>query len=279
MAQNQTTPSAAAPKSKFKRYAGIYAALWRTSVVREMGFKANFLMWIVVELLWFGLQLGFIAVIYQHTDHIGDWTKWQVVALIGAAHFIQQVFQAFFLTNVTQISEFIRTGKLDFMLLLPVNTRFVVSLRQVDLGGFVNAVSSVVVMGYALHQLHYLPSGAQMIGFLLLVVAGVLVHYSLMFLLACTSFWTVRAQGIVWGYYSMFNIARMPDAAFRGFFKVLFTFAVPMLLVANVPSKLLIAKLSSPLEIIWLLMMCVACWGVSEMAWRYSLGRYTSASS
>ena len=111
-----------------QRYLTVYVALWKNSVVREMGFKANFLLWIVVELLWFALQIAFIAVIYQHTDHIGDWSKWQVVLLIGAAHFIQQIFQAFFLTNVTQISEYIRTGKLDFMLLLPINTRFIVSL-------------------------------------------------------------------------------------------------------------------------------------------------------
>jgi ABC-2 type transport system permease protein len=265
--------------AKVRRYAGIYVALWRNSVVREMGFKSNFLLWIIVELLWFALQLGFIAVIYQHTDHIGDWSKWEVVTLIGAAHFIQQIFQAFFLTNCTQISEYIRTGKLDFMLLLPINTRFVVSLRQVDLGGFVNACSAVAVMAYALRQLHYAPSLAQVLGFLFLVGAGVLVHYSLMFLLACISFWTVRAQGLVWGYYSLFNIARMPDAAFHGFFKVLFTFAVPMLLVANVPSKLLVAKLSSPLEILWLVLMCAGCWVVSELGWRYSVRHYTSASS
>ena len=56
-----------------------------------------------------------------------------------------------------------------------------------------------------------------------------------MFLLASISFWTVRAQGIVWGYYNLFNIARMPDEAFGGLFKAVFTFAMPMLLVSNVP--------------------------------------------
>jgi len=63
-------------------------------------------------------------VIYLHTDHIGDWTKMAGADAGGASHFIQQIFQAFFLTNCTQLSELIRTGKLDFMLLLPVNTRF-----------------------------------------------------------------------------------------------------------------------------------------------------------
>jgi len=263
----------------FWRYVVIYGALWKNSVVREMGFKSNFLLWIVVELLWFALQLCFIGVIYQHTDHIGDWSKWQVVLLIGASQFIQQIFQAFFLSNCTQISEYVRTGRLDFMLLLPVNTRFIISLRHVDLGGFVNGVSALAVMVYALRQLHLLPTVVQVLRFLILVAAGVLIHYSLMFLLASASFWTVRAQGIVWGYYSLFNIARLPDAAFRGFFKVFFTFAVPMLLVANVPAKLLADKLRSPLELLLLLGMSVVCLLVSEAGWRFSLRHYTSASS
>src|SRR5580700_6010378 len=137
--------------SPLRRYAGLYAALWRNSVVREMGFKSNFLLWIVVELLWFALQLCFIGVIYLHTNHIATWTKWQVVMLVGASQFVQQLFQAIFLSNCIQFSELVRTGRLDFMLLLPMNTRFLVSLRVVDLGGFVNSASAVAVIGYAAH--------------------------------------------------------------------------------------------------------------------------------
>jgi len=262
-----------------RRYLTIYAALWKNSVVREMGFKANFLLWIVVEMLWFALQLSFMFVIYSHTDRIGTWSKWQVVMLLGASHFIQQIFTAIFLTNCTQLSELIRTGKLDFMLLLPVNTRFMISFRQVDLGGFVNAASGVAVMIYAGNQLRLSPGWAQVLGFVLLAAVSILVHYSLMFLLASVSFWTVRAQGIVWGYYNLFNIARLPDEAFHGLFKAVFTFALPMLLVANVPVKLLVRKLSSPLEMLLLLGMAIVCLVVSEAIWRISVRHYTSASS
>ena len=261
------------------RYLGLYAALWKNSVTREMGFKSNFLLWIVVELLWFALQLTFMVVIYSHTERIGTWTKWEVVLLIGAAHFIQQIFTALFLVNCTQLSEHIRTGKLDFMLLLPVNTRFLVSLRQVDLGGFVNAGSAVAVMVYAARELHLAPSAAQITGFLALCVIGLLIHYSLMFLLAAISFWTVKAQGIVYGYYNLFNIARIPDAAFHGLFKAVFTFVLPILLVVNVPVKLLVNKLESPWELALLLAMALACFTLSELFWRLSLRRYTSASS
>jgi ABC-2 type transport system permease protein len=267
--------------SVLARYLGIYAALWRNSVTREAMFKGNFLLWIVVEVLWFGLQLSFISVLYLHTDTIGTWTKWQVVMLIGGSHFIQQTFQAFFLVNCTNFPELVRTGKLDFLLLLPVNTRFVVSLRQVDLGAFVNAASGVAVMAYAAKQLHLVPAPGHMLGFLALAVAGILIHYSLMFLLATISFWTVRAQGVVWGYYNLFNIARMPDEAFAEarVFKAVFTFALPMLLVSNVPVRLLVDKLSSPLPVLLLLVMSLACFALSELGWRTSIRRYTSASS
>src|SRR5205809_3161460 len=138
--------------SSVARYLRVYAALWKNSVTREMIFKSDFLLLIIVELLWFGLQLSFIGVLYLHTDHIGSWTKWQVVMLIGASSFIQQLYQAFFLINCTNLSELVRTGKLDFLLLLPVNTRFVVSLRQVDLGAFVNATFALATVAYALHM-------------------------------------------------------------------------------------------------------------------------------
>jgi ABC-2 type transport system permease protein len=275
----RTTNRAPTLTHHLSRYLSVYAALWKNSVTREMNFKSNFLLWIIVELLWLGLQLSFISVLYLHTEHIGTWTKWEVVLLIGASHFIQQIFQAFFLLNCTNLSELVRTGKLDFLLLLPVNTRFVVSLRQVDLGGFVNATFSVAVMAYAARQLHLVPSLVQVLGFLMLCIIGIAIHYSLMFLLAGISFWTVRAQGVVWGYYNLFNIARMPDEAFQGLFKALFTFAIPMLLVSNVPVRVLADKLVSPKPLLLLLAMSVVCACVSEWGWRASVRRYTSASS
>ena len=262
-----------------RRYGGIYAMLWRNSLVREMTFKTNFVLWILVELLWFALQLSFIGVLYLHTDSIAGWSKWQVVFLIGTSHFIQQIFQAFFLINCTHLSELVRTGKLDFLLLLPVNTRWVVSVRQLDLGAFVNAAMAVALMIYAALRLHLAPSLPHVVGFLVLCSAGIVIHYSLMFLLATVSFWTVQAQGIVWAYYNLFNVARLPDSAFRGLFKVFFTFAIPMLLVSNVPAKLLVDRLGSPWEMLWLLGMSGVCVLISEAGWRASLCHYTSASA
>jgi viologen exporter family transport system permease protein len=262
-----------------KRYLQIYAALWKTSVTREMSFKGNFILWIVVELLWFCLQLCFVGVLFSQTKSIGTWTVWQVVLLTGASSFIQQIYQAFFLVNCTNLSELVRTGKMDFLLALPINTRFVVSMRQVDISSFANAAFGLCVMIFAAHKLHLHPTLAQLSGFAALCVVGLLVHYSLMFMLASVSFWTVRAQGIVWGYYNLFNIARMPDEAFHGAFKAVFTFALPVLLVSNVPVRVLADKLTSPLACLVLLGLGLIWALVSEWFWRLSLRRYTSAST
>lgn len=264
---------------RLTRYWPLYRALWSNSVAREMGFKTNFLLWIVVETLWFMLQLSFMGVMFLHTESIAGWSKWQAVLLIGTNQFIQQLFQAFFLTNCTQLSELVQTGRLDFMLLLPVNTRFLISLRQVDLGGFLNAALGLVVIGYSRNQLGIVPGPVQILTFGVLVLLGILIHYSLMFSLACVSFWTVKAQGIVWAYYNLFNIARMPDSAFKGRFKAFFTFVIPMLLVSNIPARSLIQKLNSPVECLALLGMGVACFLISEWIWRLSARRYSSASS
>lgn len=274
-----TPPSPPTTGLGLSRYAGVYAAFWRNSLVREMGFKLNFLLWIVVELLWFALQLAFMAVLYRHTDRIGTWTQWQVVFLVGTNHLLQQLCTALFMDNCVKLSERVREGTLDFLLLMPINARFLISLRHVDFGALVNAGSAIAVMVYAGRQLGLHPEPLQVVGFLLLLVVGLSVHYSVIYLLACVSFWTVRAQGIVWGYYSLFQVARLPDEAFRGMFRAVFSFVIPVLLVSNVPVKLVIAKLSAPSEILWLVALSGVVFGVSELFWRQSLRRYASASS
>jgi ABC-2 type transport system permease protein len=59
-----------------------------------------------------------------------------------------------------------------------------------------------------------------------------------------------------------------------------FTFALPVLLVSNVPVRVLANKISSP-SWSWLLLIGVGLgWAaVAELFWRVSVRRYTSASS
>src|SRR5437762_5383371 len=99
-----------------RRYIEIYSIMLRNSLIRDMSFKANFLLWMAVEILWFCGQIVFFSIIFGNVDHIGDWTKWEVVLLIGTHQIIAQLFQAFFFVNVANIPELVRTGRLDSLL-------------------------------------------------------------------------------------------------------------------------------------------------------------------
>ena len=120
-----------------RKYWNVYRILLRNSLIREMSFKGNFLLWLVTELLWFLGQIVFVDVLFAFTDRIGDWTKWEVVLLIGTHQIISQLFQAFCYVNLSNLPELVRTGRLDLMLLLPVDTQFAVSTRQFGLDNVV----------------------------------------------------------------------------------------------------------------------------------------------
>src|SRR5687767_13149869 len=135
------------------RYLEIYWLMIRYSLIREMSFKANFVAWTFVELLWFMGQMVFIEVVFSYVQAIGDWTKWQVVLLVGTHQFIGQIFHAFFYVNVANLPELVRTGRLDLMLVLPVDAQFAVSTRQFGMDNLVNAFVGVGIVIFALMKL------------------------------------------------------------------------------------------------------------------------------
>src|SRR5437763_11532482 len=136
---------------------------------------------------------------------MGDWTKWEVVLLIGTHQMIAQFFQAFFFLNVANIPELVRTGKLDSLLVLPVDSQFAVSTKQFGLDSVVNAAVGGMVVGVALSKLAIIPTPMSILLYIVAIGFGVAVHYSIMLTLAAVSFWIVRAQGLVYGYLNFLN--------------------------------------------------------------------------
>src|SRR3954471_20575414 len=263
-----------------RRYIEIYSIMLRNSLIREMSFKANFLLWMVVEVLWFCGQIVFFGIIFGQVDHIGDWSKWEVVLLIGTHQMIAQLFQAFFFVNVSNIPELVRTGRLDSLLVLPIDSQFAVSTKQFGLDSVLNAILGGIVVIVSLSKLQVMPS-AGMIGLYLVAIGfGVAVHYSIMLTLAAVSFWIVRAQGLVYGYFNFLHIARYPDVIFPQVFRFIFGWIIPVIIVSNIPARLLIKPLSQPAALMFHLTAAgLGAIIISRIFWRFALRRYSSASS
>jgi len=258
----------------------VYQIMLRNSLIREMSFKLNFLLWMLVEVLWFLGQIVFIQVVFSYVGGIGGWSKWEVVLLIGTHQLIGQLFQAFFYMNLANLPELVRTGRMDFMLLLPVDTQFIVSLKQFGMDNIVNALVGAGFVTFSLWKLAIVPTAAQILLYAVAVCCGILIHYCIMLVFSAASFWMVRSQGLIYGYYSLFNIGRYPDTIYRGMFKLVFSWLIPVIIVANIPSRLLIHAAENPwpilLQLIAATLFMVA---ITRRLWNYALGHYSSASS
>ncbi|PYJ08262.1 MAG: hypothetical protein DMF06_13210 [Verrucomicrobia bacterium] len=263
-----------------RRYLQIWGIMLRNSLIRELSFKANFILWMIVEVLWFCGQIVFFGIIFGQVDRIGDWSKWEVVLLLGTHQMIAQLFQAFFFVNVSNIPELVRTGKLDSLLVLPIDSQFAVSTKQFGLDSVFNALLGAVVVIVSLVQLQVTPSAGMVLLYLVAVSFGVVVHYSILLSLAAFSFWIVRAQGLVYGYFNFLHIARLPDVIFPRPFRLVFSWIIPVVIVANIPARLLIKSAGQPG---WLMLHLVLAASISfclsRIFWRFALRRYSSASS
>jgi ABC-2 type transport system permease protein len=263
-----------------RHYLSIYWLTARNSLIREMNFKANFLLWMVVELLWFLGQLAFIEVLYGQVQEIAGWSKWQVVTLVGVHQIISQFFQALFYVNLTALPELVRTGRLDLFLTLPLDAQFAVSTRQVSFDSLVNSLVGFAIVGFSMMKLGIVPTTAQIALFIAALPFGVAVHYAVMFALSCVSFWFIRAQSFIYGYFNLFHIGRYPEAVFRGIFRIIFTWCVPIILVSNVPAKVLARPFESPFAgFATLAAATVIVLAATRVLWMVALRRYGSASS
>ena len=245
-----------------------------------MSFKANFVLWLFTELLWFFGQIIFVDVLFFYTERIGDWSKWEVVLLIGTHQIISQVFQSVFYVNLANLPELVRTGRMDLMLLLPMDAQFAVSAYRFGLDNLINAGVGIAFVVFSLVKLDVVPSGVQIACYCVAVLLGAAIHYAIMFTLATLSFWIVRAQGLIYGYFNFLSIARYPDHIFSGVFKLIFTWLVPVIVVANAPARLLVRASQQPFAtMLQLLCVCALSLVLSRAFWLFALRRYSSASS
>ena len=263
-----------------RRYIQIYSIMLRNSLIRELSFKANFLLWMIVEILWFCGQIVFFSIIFGNVDRIGDWTKWEVVLLVGTHQMIAQLFQAFFFVNVANIPELVRTGKLDSLLVLPIDSQFAVSTKQFGLDSIINAALGGAVVCISLTRLGIVPNALSILLYVTALGFGIAVHYSIMLGLAAVSFWIIRAQGLVYGYFNFLNIARYPDTIFPWLFRVIFGWIIPVVIIANIPARLLIKSFGQPVPLMLHLVIAstIVFW-LSRVFWKFALRHYSIASS
>lgn len=263
---------------KFLAYLRIWLACARYSVVRTMMFRFDFIMWALVEFFWMAVNLLLVAVIYNHTDEIAGWSKYEMLLLIGSSMLVQRFIMGFVWTNLFEMARNIRTGHFDFFLAQPGNPLFMVSTRKIDLDGLVNAVVAIGVILYALQQLAIVPSAGQIVLYALMIGCGVIINYGILLITVSLTFWLGAAQGIEGSYFTLMEFSRLPRQAFKGIANILFVWLLPAVVVSNVPASTLIHGFDLT-NTLWLVVVALFWLTASVFVFNRGLRRYASASS
>lgn len=290
-------------------YGRVWITFLQNSLIREMTFRGNLLITIVTRGFWFAAQLVLFDIIYRNVNSINDWSREDYFTFMATGMLINAIVETFFMPNCAHFSELIRNGDLDFVLLKPIDTQFLVSFEKVNLAMLNQVLLAGALLCYSLLHLSHLElamsalqnlihSGqwlalldiccqgtVQILMYCLLLAVGVAFFYSLMIALASSSIWFGRNQGLYdfWFYITVF--ARYPRSIYSGsptgeVIRFAFSYVIPILLVVTVPSRLLLSK---ALEPSWITLVSVfvtlALLFISRYIFKWSLNSYRSASS
>src|SRR4030065_381872 len=133
-----------------------------------MTFRANFLIDTIASMSWVFMNLGFYLLIFQYTDRIGttasgspDRWKYQFFLFLSTTLLINSLIRGLFLANAVEFSEQIRTGTLDFALLKPIDTQFLISLGRIEWVAIGPFTCGLLLLGYSLAKLDIVPGALQ----------------------------------------------------------------------------------------------------------------------
>ena len=114
-----------------------------------MEFKANFIGGIIVDFVFYGTHFFFFSIIFSYVDSLLEFTQQDVMIFLIITFLSDTFMMMFFSGNLMKLNQLILKGDLDFFLLKPISSQFLVSFRYVKS----YAIISIIILGTLLLKL------------------------------------------------------------------------------------------------------------------------------
>lgn len=258
-----------------------YASLWlqfaKTSLIREISYRLNFLIDLLIEVAWTGVMIFTISILFAKTQSLGGWSQSEVILLYGIYKTASSLTSILVLNGTRSFSMLINSGELDLLVTKPVNTLFISMTRMVAVNRSSQLITSLMLVWYALHSITFLdPAKVPLL--VLMVILATIIKSAWEIIIVLPAFWLQKLQNSQELSLTLFAVARFPRQAFSQSFALVFSLIFPVFFTGSYPTEILLGKL--PLNTIWLVALA-ALLSVSLMTALFNLGMrsYQSASS
>lgn len=252
--------------------------LVRVNLQHELAYRSETVVNIFVNILWLGWELLSLRIIFSNTATLGGWGPGDLIALLGVFKLVNMLMGALIWPNTQRFNEGVRNGTLDYTLLQPVNSLFMISFSRIVLWRVWDLALGIILIVAGL-QLSGATTDPSSVGlFLLLMLSGGAIIYSLWIVMIAITFWFVKFDNNVTILQALLEAGRYPATVYPAWLRIIVTFVVPIAVATTVPLQALRGELA-PWQIWMFLGVSVVSVLVAARVWQAGVKKYSGASS
>jgi ABC-2 type transport system permease protein len=260
------------------RYLRLLTLFARTELQFAIEYRANLLLSLIEELVVVFTSLAAVFILFTHTGVINGWTLPQMIVLLGVFYIVQGAQAVVFESSFERFMEQVRMGTLDFTLIKPVDSQFMVSTRHIQVPQLGQAILGLVVLGVGLFQLGEEVTGTAALAFAVTLICGLVLVYCLLLVLSTFSFWFVRVENLLAIFWSFLDAGRFPVDVYPGWLRITLSTVVPIGIAVTIPAQAIAGRFDA-IGVLAMLVGTVSMWWFAGWFWRRGLRSYTGASA
>lgn len=260
------------------RYFRLYLRFLEFSFGKAMEFRMDFYFRIFMDVVFYAVQFGFFKVLFLHGGTIGGWSEPQMMIFIAVFITIDAICMTLFSNNAWILPQLVNKGDLDYYLVRPVSSFFMLNFRDFAVNSAINLLMTLAIFIWALWNYPEQLGVFRILSLIVLVIVGAFISHLMRLLFILPVFWTHSSRGFDNFYWNLSKFAERPHGIYKGYVRLLFFTLIPLVAIASMPTQVLFSD--QPFQIIaYCLIVLVALYLAVKFVWSMALRNYSSASS
>lgn len=256
----------------------LLSAFFKVNVQMALAYRADTVVNILLNLMWLGWELLSLSIIFNNTETLGGWGIGELIALLGVFRLVNTLMIALVWPNTEKFNQSIRDGSMDYTILQPVNSMFLVTFSRITVWRIWDLVLAVILIVVGINMSGDVTSPLQILTFVLLSITGTIVIYSLWIVLIALTFWFTKFDNNVTILQALMDAGRYPVTVYPAWLRVIVTFIIPIAVATTIPLQALRGELITG-QVLMYIAISIASFWVASIVWKAGLKRYSGASS